>query len=42
MIFEAGRLLSVGSMGIFAGAMLTEGLVLVPYWLSLKPAEFIV
>jgi hypothetical protein len=40
IIFEAGRLLSVGSIGVFAGAMLTEGLVLVPYWRSLRPAEF--
>jgi hypothetical protein len=30
--------LAVGSLGIFTGAMLTEGLVLVPYWRSL-PAE---
>ena len=31
-------LLAVASLGIFFGAMLTEGLVLVPYWRSL-PAE---
>jgi hypothetical protein len=35
------RLLSVASLGLFAGAMLTEGLVLVPYWRSLPPAEFL-
>jgi len=40
IISEVTRFLSVGSLGIFAGAMLTEGLVLVPYWRSLKPAEF--
>lgn len=34
------RLLSVAAWGLFAGAMLTEGLVLVPYWQSLNPAEF--
>jgi hypothetical protein len=40
IISEIARFLSVGSLGIFAGAMLTEGCVLVPYWRSLKPAEF--
>lgn len=34
------QLLSVASLGIFAGSMLTEGLVLVPYWRSLPPREF--
>lgn len=33
-------LLSVAALGIFAGAMLTEGGVLVPFWRSLPPAEF--
>lgn len=33
-------LLSVAVLGIFAGAMLTEGGVLVPYWRSLPPSEF--
>lgn len=28
------------SLGLFAGAMLTEGLVLVPYWRSLPAAQF--
>ncbi len=32
--------LAAVSAGIFAGAMLTEALVLVPMWRSLKPAEF--
>ena len=40
MILEVGQHLSVATSGLFAGAMLTEGLVLVPYWRSLKPAEF--
>jgi hypothetical protein len=31
-------LLAVASLGLFLGAMLTEGLVLVPYWRS-HPAE---
>lgn len=34
------QLLSAGCVGIFAGAMLTEGFVLVPYWQSLSPSEF--
>lgn len=36
------RFLSVASLGLFAGGMLTEGFVLVPYWRSLAPAEFFV
>lgn len=35
------RLLSVAALGVFVGAMLTEGFVLVPYWRSLPPAEFL-
>ena len=31
---------SVLFLGVFAGAMLTEGMVLVPYWRSLSPAAF--
>lgn len=34
------RSLSVASWGLFAGAMLTEALVLVPYWRGLAPIEF--
>lgn len=36
------RFFSAASLGVFAGAMLTEGLVLVPYWRALAPAEFFV
>src|SRR5262249_43233639 len=32
--------LSVAALGIFVGCMLTEGLVLVPYWRSLAAREF--
>lgn len=39
--FALVRLLSVALLGIFAGAMLTEGGVLVPYWRSLAPADFL-
>ena len=31
---------SVLFLGVFVGAMLTEAMVLVPYWRSLAPAEF--
>ena len=32
--------LTVGVLGVYAGAMLTEGFVLVPYWRSLPPEAF--
>jgi hypothetical protein len=32
---------SAGGLGVFAGAMLTEGFVLVPWWRSLPPATFL-
>ena len=41
IVCEALRWLSVVSLGIYAGAMLTEGGVLVPFWRSLPPAEFL-
>jgi len=37
---ELLRLGSVAALALFAGAMLTEGCILVPYWRSLPPAEF--
>jgi hypothetical protein len=41
IVSEALRWLSVVTLGIYAGAMLTEGGVLVPFWRSLPPAEFL-
>jgi hypothetical protein len=41
LLCEALRYLSVACLGVFAGAMLTEGGVLVPYWRSLPPVEFL-
>ena len=35
------RYLAAASLGIFAGAMLTEAGVLVPFWRSLAPADFL-
>jgi hypothetical protein len=32
--------LTVAALGIYAGAMLTEGFVLVPYWRALPPEQF--
>jgi hypothetical protein len=39
-VFDVVRFLSAASLGLFAGAMLTEGGVLVPYWRSLEATEF--
>jgi prepilin-type processing-associated H-X9-DG protein len=38
---EIARYLGVASLGLFAGGMLTEGALLVPYWRSLAPADFL-
>ena len=35
------QFLSVAALGLFLGAMLTEGGVLVPWWQSLAPADFL-
>jgi hypothetical protein len=40
LLGEVLALLAVASLGIFVGAMLTEGLVLVPYWRSLPVDAF--
>lgn len=40
LLGELLALLAVASLGIFFGAMLTEGLVLVPYWRSLRAEAF--
>ncbi len=37
---ETSRLLATASWGLFAGAMLTEGRVLVPAWRALPAAQF--
>jgi len=34
------QLLTVALVGVYAGAMLTEGFVLVPFWRSISPADF--
>lgn len=40
-IGEGLRRLSVAALGVFVGAMLTEGGVLVPYWRSLPAPDFL-
>lgn len=40
IVAEVARFLSTASLGVFAGGMLTEACVLVPYWRSLTPTEF--
>lgn len=39
--FDFLRALSAATLGLFAGGMLTEACVLVPYWRSLKASEFL-
>ena len=40
IVAESVRFVSGAALGLFAGAMLTEAYILVPYWRSLPPAEF--
>ena len=40
-LFDLLRWGSVAALGIFTGAMLTEGGVLVPFWRALGPEEFL-
>lgn len=40
LIGDALRWLSMATLGVFLGAMLTEGFVLVPYWRALAPGDF--
>ena len=41
VVFGFIRFLSTALLGIFFGAMLTEGCVLLPYWRSIAPTEFL-
>ena len=40
LMIEIVLFLSAGSLGLFVGALLTEAMVLVPMWRSLRPPEF--
>lgn len=41
VVCDLVRFLSVVALGLYAGAMLTEGLVLVPYWRTLPAEDFL-
>jgi hypothetical protein len=40
-IASAAALLAVVALGLSAGALVTEGAVLLPFWRSLEPAQFL-
>ena len=40
MLFEVLIALSIGCLGIFLGAQITEGVLFVPYWKALPPKDF--
>ncbi|MFK8102820.1 MAG: hypothetical protein AB8G15_09860 [Saprospiraceae bacterium] len=40
MLFEILMALSTGALGIFLGAQIAEGALLVPYWKALPPKDF--
>ncbi|MEM9669992.1 MAG: hypothetical protein AAF950_13790 [Pseudomonadota bacterium] len=37
---EALNLISTLAIGLYAGSLLTEGMILVPYWRRMAPADF--
>ncbi len=39
-MIDALNILSTLVLGIYAGSLLTEAMILVPYWRRMKPAEF--
>ena len=41
LLCKVAQFFCAASLGMFAGSMLTEACVLVPYWRSLAPAEFL-
>ena len=41
MTAELLQLLTALILGLFVGSLLTEGMILVPYWRSLKPETFL-
>ena len=42
LVSEALQFLSAAGLALFVGALLTEAVVLVPLWRSLRPQEFLV
>jgi hypothetical protein len=41
LVGDLVRYLAVAALGVYLGAMLTEGFVLVPWWRALAPDEFL-
>jgi hypothetical protein len=40
IVSEILQMVSMGVVGLFVGALLAEGVLLVPYWRTLPPAQF--
>ena len=40
MIVEISQLISCLALGLLVGSLLTEAMILVPYWRTMKPEEF--
>jgi hypothetical protein len=41
VIIEIFQLISCLALGLLAGSLLTEGVILVPYWRTMEPKEFL-
>ena len=41
MIIEILQLISCFALGLLVGSLLTEAMILVPYWRTMKPKEFL-
>ena len=41
MIIEISQLISCFALGLLVGSLLTEAMILVPYWRTMKPEEFL-
>ena len=41
MIFETLQIISVAVIGLLVGSLLTEAMILVPYWRKMKSEEFL-
>jgi hypothetical protein len=41
MIIETSQLISCLALGLLVGSLLTEAMILVPYWRTMEPEEFL-
>jgi hypothetical protein len=41
MIVEISQIISCFALGLLVGSLLTEAMILVPYWRTMKPDEFL-